>query len=56
MRHFWSENWVVLLIIGGMLAAFLALRTKGDNFPSTADFDMQIASGIPSLVEFYSNT
>jgi hypothetical protein len=56
LRQFWSENWIVILIIGGMLAAFLAFRTRGDDFPSTRDFDIHTTSGIPSFVEFYSNT
>ena len=56
MKQFWAENWTVILVIGIMLVAFLALRTKGDQFPSTADFDLQVTAGKPSLVEFYSNT
>jgi len=56
VKQFWAQNWTVILVIGIMIVAFLALRTNGDKFPSAADFDLQVTAGKPSLVEFYSNT
>ncbi len=54
--RFLRENWLFLLILGGMITAWLALRTQGTSLPSTEAFDRQIASGEPVVVEFYSNT
>ena len=56
MRRFWRENWLVVLVIGVMVGGFVFLRTTGDELVSTADFDAQVTGGMPTLVEFYSNT
>jgi hypothetical protein len=54
--RFLRENWLFLLILGGMITAWLLLRTQGTALPSTEAFDRQIESGRPVVVEFYSNT
>jgi hypothetical protein len=56
MRRFWRENGLVVLVIGAMVGGFVFLRTTGDELVSTADFDAQVTGGVPTLVEFYSNT
>jgi len=50
------ENWFFLLVIGGILAAFLFLRTTASDVGSIAEVDAVLQGGQPTLVEFYSNT
>jgi hypothetical protein len=50
------ENWLFLLIIGGIVAAFLVLRTPGSAVGSVAEVDAMLKDGQPTLVEFYTNT
>ena len=50
------ENWLFVLIIGGLIVAFLVLRTPGSAVGSVAEVDAILANGQPTLVEFYSNT
>jgi hypothetical protein len=56
MRRFLKENWLVILVIGGMLGGYLFLRTPGDAMASTEEFDALVTSGSPTVLEFYSNT
>ena len=56
MKRFWCENWLVIAVITVMVGGYLFLRTPGDDLASTAEFDAQVTSGTPTLVEFYSNT
>jgi hypothetical protein len=50
------ENWLFLLVIGGIVIAFMALRTPASNVESIAEIDAQIEGGQPTLIELYSNT
>ena len=50
------ENWLFLLIIGGILTAFLVLRTPASSVGSVAEVDTVLKNGQPTLVEFYTNT
>jgi len=56
MKRFWHENWLLIIVIAVMVGGYLFLRTPGDDLASTAEFDAQVTSGSPTLVEFYSNT
>ncbi len=56
MKRFWRENWLVVLIILVMVGGYVILRTPGDELVSTAAFDAQVRTGLPTVVEFYSNT
>jgi hypothetical protein len=56
LKHFWRENWLVILVIAAMVGGYLVLRTPGDALVSTSEFDAQVTSGTPTLIEFYSNT
>jgi hypothetical protein len=50
------ENWLFLLIVGGLIAGFVALRTPGSAVSSVTEVDALLQNGQPTLVEFYSNT
>ncbi len=50
------ENWLLLLVVGGIVVAFLALRTSPSEVRSVAEVDSLLRDGRPTLVEFYSNT
>ena len=56
MKRFLRENWLVILVIGGMVGGYLVLRTPGDAMASTAEFDALVTGGTPTVLEFYSNT
>jgi hypothetical protein len=47
---------LVILVIAMMVSGYLLLRTPGDELVSTAEFDAQVTRGMPTLIEFYSNT
>jgi hypothetical protein len=50
------ENWLFLLVVGGIVVAFMALRTPASAVGSLAEMDALLQGGQPTLVEFYSNT
>jgi hypothetical protein len=50
------ENWLFLLVVGGIIIAFLAFRTPASAVGSIAEVDNLLQAGQPTLVEFYSNT
>jgi hypothetical protein len=50
------DNWLLLLIVGALVVAFLVLRTPASAFGSVAEVDAILSGGQPTLVEFYSNT
>jgi hypothetical protein len=56
LKRFWRENRLVILVIAVMMIGYLFLRTPGDQLASTTEFDAQVSSGTPTLIEFYSNT
>jgi hypothetical protein len=56
MERFLRDNWLVIVVITAMVVGYLMLRTRGDKLASTTEFDTRVASGIPTFVEFYSNT
>ncbi|MBN1136756.1 MAG: hypothetical protein JXM73_09220 [Anaerolineae bacterium] len=47
--------WLLLLILGAMAVAYLALRTPASQVASMADVDAILLSRQPVLVEFFSN-
>ena len=51
----WRENRLFLLVVGGIVAAFLALRTTASPVDSVGEVDAILTGGQPTLVEFYSN-
>ena len=56
MEDFLRDNWSVILVVGVMVVGYLLLRTPGDEMASTEAFDVQVSSGTPTLVQFFSNT
>lgn len=54
--RFFRENWLFLLIVGGIVAGFLVLRTPASAVGSVAEVDAVLQDGQPTLVEFYTNT
>ena len=49
-------NWLFLLVVGGIVVAFLVLRTPASTVGSVAEMEAMLQDGQPKLVEFYSNT
>ena len=63
MRTAWNwlvrtlrENWLFILVIGGIVVAFMVLRTPASAVGSVAEVDAILQDGQPTFVEFYSNT
>ena len=50
------ENWLLLLIIGGVVGVLLHFRTPASAVSSVAEVDAILQDGQPTLVEFYTNT
>jgi hypothetical protein len=53
---FVRENALFLIVLLGIVAAFVLLRTKGSDVNSVTELDEMLSSGQPAVVEFYSNT
>ncbi len=51
-----GANFILIVIVVALAAAFVLLRTPASNLSSLSEFDTAIAGGQPALVEFYSNT
>ena len=52
----WRENWLFMLVIGGILGTLIFLRTPASNVTSLSGVDTLLQDGRPTLIEFYSNT
>jgi hypothetical protein len=50
------DNWLLLLIIGALVVALLALRTPASDVESLVEVDALLSSGQPTVVEVFSNT
>lgn len=50
------SNWLLLLMLGAIGIAYLALRTPASPVASVAEVDAVLSGGQPALVEFFSNT
>jgi len=48
--------WLLLLLLGAMAVAYLALRTPASPVAYVAEVDAILGGGQPALVEFFSNT
>jgi len=56
VSRFVRDNWLFLVFVGGLLAAWFFLRTPATDLSSVDEFDQKIRSGRPVVVEFFSNT
>jgi hypothetical protein len=48
--------WLLLLLLGAIAVAYLALRTPASPVASVAEVDAILGGGQPALVELFSNT
>ena len=55
LLRFLRDNWLFLLLVGGILVAFLALRTPASAVGSVEEVDALLQNGKPAFIEFYSN-
>ena len=53
---FVRENALIIIVLLGIVGAFVFLRTKGTELESVDALDDLLANGRPVVVEFYSNT
>ena len=51
-----KENWLTLVIAVALVSAAVLLRTTATDLASTEEFDQRVQSGLPVVVEFYTNT
>jgi hypothetical protein len=51
-----KENWLTVVIVVVLVSAALLLRTTATDLASTEEFDQRVQSGLPIVVEFYTNT
>ena len=56
IRRLWHENWLFVVLVGGLTAAFLVLRTPASPVKTAAVVEEMLGSGRPAMVVFYSNT
>ncbi len=56
VQKFLKENGLTVAIVLGLVIAYAALHTRGDQFASIAELETRLASGEPTVIEFYSNT
>ena len=50
-----KEEWLTLTVVAILIGAWLVFRTTGDSFDSVQDISLQLSSGTPTVLEFYSN-
>jgi hypothetical protein len=53
---FVRENALFLVVLLGLVGAFILFRTKGTELESIDELDVMLANGQPVVVEFFSNT
>jgi hypothetical protein len=50
------DNWLIVVVVGSLIGAFLALRTRPSDIATVSEADAILQNGQPAVVEFYSNT
>ena len=53
---FIRENALFLVVLLGLVGAFILFRTKGTELESVDELGAMLANGQPVVVEFFSNT
>ncbi len=53
---FVRENALIIIVLFGVVGAFVFLRTKDTELESVDALDDLLVNGQPVVVEFYSNT
>ena len=52
----WAKaNWLLLIVLGLIVGAFIFLRHRPSNVASLEELDGLLSAGQPTVVEFYSN-
>jgi hypothetical protein len=52
----WAKaNWLLLIVLGLFVGAFIFLRHRPSNVASLDELDDLLGAGQPTVVEFYSN-
>ena len=52
----WAKaNWLLLIVLGLIVFAFIFLRHRPSNVASLDELDGLLSGGQPTVVEFYSN-
>jgi hypothetical protein len=52
----WAKaNWLLLIVLGLIVGAFIFLRHRPSNVASLDELDGLLNAGQPTVVEFYSN-
>jgi len=54
--RFVRTNWSTLLILGGLLAAWLFLQTRSTPLASFEEFEQRVQAGQPVVAVLFSNT
>lgn len=55
LAAWFKANWLMVILLAGILGAFIFLRTQPSPIGSVAEFNASLATGQPTIVEFYSN-
>ena len=50
-----KANWLLLIVLGLILGAFIFLRHRPSDVASLNELDGLLSAGQPTVVEFYSN-
>lgn len=50
-----ADNWLALVVLVGLVAAWFFLRTSPTRLGSAEEFHQRVRSGRPAVVEFFSN-
>ena len=53
---FVRENALFMIVLLGLVGAFIFLRTKGTELESVDELEAMLTNGQPVVVEFFSNT
>jgi hypothetical protein len=56
VTRFVRDNWSILLILGGLLAARLLLQTPSTPLASAEEFEQRIRGGRPVALYVFNNT
>lgn len=56
MRRLLADNWLTLLVLGALGAAYLLFRTSPSDLASLDEVDQLIGAGRPVVIEVYTNT
>ena len=56
LMRFIQTEWMTLLLVAAIAAAYLLLRTTGTGAGSVEEFEDRVGAGRPVVAEFFSNS